>query len=271
MTLDETIIHAEEQAERLEESARGCDLTDKVEKEIACKLGKCAAEHRQLAEWLKELREYKQQNVPDIHVGKTDFKPGEKFILELGAERKMFGEFEIAGTDLYVKTSLLEKLTRYEPGTVTNCHDLMDDLLSREEVIKAIEDEWDGCLGEYNSACIIRDTCEAIDRVASAQPEIKTDGDMISRRVAIDAIMSLVNFDTVKELRQYCDSHLAAVWSDGIRDAIDAIEDVDSTQPERKTGRWIDDHCSECGQYVFHEDVRNFCPNCGAKMLKEGE
>lgn len=94
---------------------------------------------------------------------------------------------------------------------------------------------------------------------------------MISRRVAIDAIMSLVNFDTVKELRQYCDSHLAAVWSDGIRDAIDAIEDVDFTQPERKTGRWIDDHCSECGQYVFHEDVRNFCPNCGAKMLKEGE
>lgn len=115
MTLDEAIIHAEEQAERLEESARGCDLTDKVEKEIACKSGKCAAEHRQLAEWLKELREYKQQNVTDIHVGKTDFKPGDKFILELGKERRMFGEFEIAGTDLYVKTDLLEKLTRYGP------------------------------------------------------------------------------------------------------------------------------------------------------------
>lgn len=72
MTLDEAIIHAEEQAELLEESARGCDLDDRVEKEIACKSGKCAAEHRQLAEWLKELREYKQQNAPDIHVGKTD-------------------------------------------------------------------------------------------------------------------------------------------------------------------------------------------------------
>ena len=47
----------------------------------------------------------------------------------------------------------------------------MDDLISRKEVIKAIEDEWDGCLGEYNSAQIIRDTCEAIDRVASAQPD----------------------------------------------------------------------------------------------------
>ena len=43
------------------------------------------------------------------------FKKGNKFILELGEERKMFHEFEIAGTDLYVKTDLLEKLTQYAP------------------------------------------------------------------------------------------------------------------------------------------------------------
>ena len=55
------------------------------------------------------------EDVPDIHVGKTDFQPGNKFILELGQERRMFGEFEIAGTDLYVETRLLEKLTRYDP------------------------------------------------------------------------------------------------------------------------------------------------------------
>ena len=41
-------------------------------------------------------------------------------------------------------------------------------------------------------------------------------------------------------------------------------------EPERKTGRWIDDNCSECGQYVYHGDVRNFCPNCGARMEGEG-
>ena len=56
MTLDEAIRIAEEQADLLEESAKGCDLTDKVEQEIACKSGKCAEEHRQLAEWLKELK-----------------------------------------------------------------------------------------------------------------------------------------------------------------------------------------------------------------------
>ena len=52
----------------------------------------------------------------DSEMNSTKFKPGDKFILELGAERKMFNEFEIKGTDLYVKTDLLEKLTRYEPG-----------------------------------------------------------------------------------------------------------------------------------------------------------
>lgn len=37
----------------------------------------------------------------------------------------------------------------------------------------------------------------------------------------------------------------------------------------QKTGRWIDDNCSECGQYVYHGDARNYCPNCGAKMESE--
>lgn len=33
---------------------------------------------------------------------------------------------------------------------------------------------------------------------------------------------------------------------------------------KRKKGKWIDDNCSECGQYVYHGDARNFCPNCGS-------
>ena len=65
MTLDEAIRHAEEQADLLEESAQGCDLTDKVEKEIACKSGKCAEEHRQLAEWLKDYKRLLEQ-IEDI-------------------------------------------------------------------------------------------------------------------------------------------------------------------------------------------------------------
>ena len=31
-------------------------------------------------------------------------------------------------------------------------------------------------------------------------------------------------------------------------------------------GAWIDEHCSECGKYVYHGDADNYCPHCGAKM-----
>ena len=158
-----------------------------------------------------------------------------------------------------------------------------------DDNIKSVKD--DPCIVDAMTDWAIRQ----VKALPSARPEINTDGDTISRRVAIDAIMSLVNFDTVKELRQYCDSHLAVVWSDGIRDAIDAIYDVDSTQPERKTGRWIyeerkrlidetDDgpvyrtekwwSCSECGYakgYQISNPSSNYCENCGAKMLKDGE
>lgn len=44
---------------------------------------------------------------------KISFKPGDKFILELGERR--LDEYEIAGTDLYVKIYLLKKLTPYNP------------------------------------------------------------------------------------------------------------------------------------------------------------
>ena len=78
--------------------------------------------------------------------------------------------------------------------------------------------------------------------------------DLIDRQEAIDAVLSVIPYD------EY--------WKEQIEKA---VGNLPSTQPERKTGRWIDDHCSECGQYVFRGDARNFCPNCGAKMLKEGE
>lgn len=61
LSLDEAIRHAEEEAELLEESAQGCDLTDRIEKEIAFKSGKCAEKHRQLAEWLRDYKRLLEQ------------------------------------------------------------------------------------------------------------------------------------------------------------------------------------------------------------------
>ena len=37
----------------------------------------------------------------------------------------------------------------------------------------------------------------------------------------------------------------------------------------RQVGQWIDDNCSVCGLYVHHGDMRNYCPQCGARMLGE--
>lgn len=51
MTLDEAIKHYEEVAERLENSCKRDWMSEDDER--------CASEHRQLAEWLKELKSYR--------------------------------------------------------------------------------------------------------------------------------------------------------------------------------------------------------------------
>lgn len=56
MTLNEAIKHAEEVAEEKEEQAWEAQLQEEYR---TCK--DCAAEHRQLAEWLKELKQLRKQ------------------------------------------------------------------------------------------------------------------------------------------------------------------------------------------------------------------
>ena len=53
MTLDEAILHAEEVAESCQLKAYDIERDDYKD------LEECAAEHRQLAEWLRELKAYK--------------------------------------------------------------------------------------------------------------------------------------------------------------------------------------------------------------------
>ena len=61
MTLDEAIKHAEEVADRCEYEASRYDMTDTYESHMTCKEGECGEEHRQLAEWLKELKQLRKQ------------------------------------------------------------------------------------------------------------------------------------------------------------------------------------------------------------------
>ena len=94
---------------------------------------------------------------------KTDFKPGDKFILELGQERRMFGDFEIKGTDLYVKTDLLDKLKRYEPEENATADKILIDLAEAIETVKFECGEWQG---------LAQTIVNGLKKLSPAQPEI---------------------------------------------------------------------------------------------------
>ena len=92
--------------------------------------------------------------------------------------------------------------------------------------------------------------------------------DLISRQAAIDAINEHLEFVTSG---LGIDSEVKKIYKIAYNHTIDVISILPDIQSEQKTGRWIDDNCSECGQYVYHGDANNYCPNCGAKMESEGK
>ena len=57
MTLDEAIIHAEEVAAEKDKEADSA-----IVEQHAYFCHKCAMEHRQLVEWLKELKEWREKS-----------------------------------------------------------------------------------------------------------------------------------------------------------------------------------------------------------------
>ena len=60
MTLDEAIIHAEEEANNQRECARAVESRWGSQVQGYSIHSKSAAEHEQLANWLKELKRYKE-------------------------------------------------------------------------------------------------------------------------------------------------------------------------------------------------------------------
>lgn len=75
MTLEEAIKHCEEVAEELEKRVKPyqCESINKklyeVNKKEWDECLECASEHRQLAEWLKELRELRRNRIGRVSVG----------------------------------------------------------------------------------------------------------------------------------------------------------------------------------------------------------
>lgn len=78
MTIDEAIKHSEDVAERYEKMEDSHD--EKLKEECL----QCAADHRQLAEWLRELKERRAADVQPIKCGHW-YHNTSKYVSELDA------------------------------------------------------------------------------------------------------------------------------------------------------------------------------------------
>lgn len=86
--------------------------------------------------------------------------------------------------------------------------------------------------------------------------------DLISRQAAIECLIdALYDLDEA----DYVDNTFIE----------EELKKVPAVQPEQKKGRWIQSKhtdtvlCSQCGK--CYGDEYNYCPNCGAKMKREGK
>lgn len=89
LTLDEAIKHAKEVADMNYNDAEKFDSNDSVENYMKANCIKCAEEHEQLAEWLEELKSYKDAEEQGLlvrlpcKVGDTVYVPTRNFVSEL--------------------------------------------------------------------------------------------------------------------------------------------------------------------------------------------
>ena len=136
MTLDEAIRHAEEVADTCEYDASKWDMTDAYEQSVACGLGKCAEEHRQLAEWLqdyKRLLEYDDALYHEEH-----------------------GEV-IVDKDVWEDAKKALEVGNHTDVTDTNVGKMDGDCISRQAVMERIENEYRQWGEEYDVQQVLGD------------------------------------------------------------------------------------------------------------------
>ena len=148
--------------------------------------------------------------------------------------------------------------------------------MDKEQAIEIIERHIDNNIA--SGSLVGQALSMAIDALKTQLCREDTTSDLIDRQQAIDAIVQCTNCGDEDALREYVLKHnLDNGWTGGILEALDAVKDLPTAQPEPKEGHWKKDEsddcpivfqqfriCSVCGTIEMSET--NYCPNCGAKM-----
>lgn len=105
LTLEDAISHAKEVAEK---NYRGADFEsiDSVDDDIKANCIKCAEEHEQLAEWLEELKSYKDLDEQGLLV-RLPCKVGDSVFIIVGKDisRQGIRKIEISDNSIIFKTN----------------------------------------------------------------------------------------------------------------------------------------------------------------------
>ena len=101
MTLDEAIKHAEEVADNKERQVVNGDWEKGSLTEKHCI--ECANEHRQLAEWLKELKEYRKMPIDKEGILKTLQELRQEFVEELESLRESYDWGRVYGMEIAIE------------------------------------------------------------------------------------------------------------------------------------------------------------------------
>ena len=146
MTIDEVIRHCKEVEKEQKELYRICPASEsemfhchgtkdcrilKKGKNKGCK--KCAEEHRQLVEWLEELKDYRDKNKMVVRIDCANSEEFKDIAVKLAKE-----QYNKAIDDY--KSGIKEELERFEVKNLDTCvlYDLMD---RKAEQLKAGESE----------------------------------------------------------------------------------------------------------------------------------